>query len=191
MSKTRKYIFWILFLEVFIEFVNGYYYLFAKTGMPGFKVYALLHQPLIAMYFAYLFRGSILSKLAGISGIGYIVFWFWVLAQESLEEWVYYSALNIVGNVMIIFLSLLFLFKTFFESKIRNLTQDLNFWTVSALFVMNGSMFFCSLTDSYILIEFEQTHYRMYLVLLYLVSNILLCTILSIGLWKTRRILSY
>ncbi len=109
----------------------------------------------------------------------------------SLFFWGGINAVNIVPNItlniFLIFFALSYFVKAINELKYDKITHDIDFWLNFGLLLFYGTTLFISLFEAYL--RHSNSDTNMYTWPILYIANILFNIILTLGIWKTRRIL--
>jgi len=94
---------------------------------------------------------------------------------------------NTALNIFLIFFSLSYFVKAINELKYNKITQDIEFWLNFGLLLFYGTTLFISLFETYLRHGNPDTNIYTWPILY--IANILFNLILTLGIWKTSRIL--
>lgn len=94
---------------------------------------------------------------------------------------------NITLNIFVITFSLAYFVKAINELKFDKITHDIHFWLNFALLLLYGTTLFFSLFETYL--RQGNPDINQYTWPILYIANIMFNAILTIGIWKTRRIL--
>lgn len=166
------------------EFFGQYPTWFGKTGLTIMNVYMLLYYLIMVLTIYFVIKVSWNKKIKILIPAISLIIWFGFVIKLGLEDYDLFSYMGIITTIIPLVVSLVYYFKTFYEAKIKKLTDELGFWLISAIFISSGIVFFNSISESYIL--HENLMARLYILSIYWYATILFNLLLAFGIWRTR-----
>jgi hypothetical protein len=105
-----------------------------------------------------------------------------LLANGIMEM---YSETNVIGQMLLMAVSITYLFKLFKEAEVPSLRRHLGFWFATAILFYNAVTFFVSLFEELIRDSDSNLFHYSWQIQVYV--TLLFNLVLTLGLWATRK----